>query len=178
MKHLLIILMLVILLFGSCDQKANETPEFIEIRITRRFALIHARETLLLRKVGSEWSSTVFGHTGLAGLCDYQRSVSAKSGAENLWNSLVSYKLLELNSQTNPGIEDGSAFEIEITHQRKLRRFSIVNPTPEQSQDSAQMLEISNLINKEFDLTAFTTDSRANIDDYFLRQCRRVNQDQ
>ncbi|MEO6587710.1 MAG: hypothetical protein ABIP06_00150 [Pyrinomonadaceae bacterium] len=176
--HSSIILTLFIFTFGcnsKSEQKTEQQNEFLEVRINRWTAL-EGGEIFVLRKINKDWSATLLGD-GDRFSCYYQKNVQPKSGYENLWNELQKAGLLEIpdGKIEDARWEDGSGFVVEINFQDKLKRYSFANPKRLKTEESKQILNIGDLINREFVTPVFISDyNRGKVGDYLIENCKDI----
>ena len=171
-----IILILLIAFCFACNQKVERKIDFFEVRISRYAVLEHATETLVLRKVGNEWSSTLLGN-GLFAACKYQKVVPPKSNFEDLWQKLVNEGLLEIpeGEYTTNCCTDGNGYEAEIFYEGKLKRFSFHIPEEIPIKEAKQIQNIGNIISENFETPMFYADySRNDIGNYLIKNCEEV----
>jgi hypothetical protein len=168
----------ILLLFaGSCGSRIEQRPEqkdaFLEVRIARWTAL-EGGEILVMRKVNDEWSAMLLGD-GTRFSCLYQKSVKPKSGWDNLWVVLQTKGLLEIpgGNYSADGWTDGSGFIVDVFYQDKLKRYSFFLPERVNTRESRQILDIGNLISREFDTPVFAADyDRGKVGDYLINACK------
>jgi hypothetical protein len=174
MKKITLILLMIVCF--ACNQKVEQKPDFIEVRITRYAVLEHAKETLILRKVDKDWSSMFVGHGGIVG-CAYQREVQPKLNFDDLWKNLVSEGLLEIpeGEYTTNCCTDGNGYEAEIFYDGKLKRFSFHIPEKIPIKEAKQIQKIGDIISENFGTPMFYADySRKDIGDYLIKNCEEV----
>jgi hypothetical protein len=156
----------------SCGKPAEPARlDYLEIRI-HRWTALEGGEIFVMRKVGSEWSAMLLGD-GERFSCLYQKHVSPKSDWNDVWRSITELGVPEFKSQPNPKIEDGSGFIGEIMYEGKLTRFTITNPDRKQSRDAARILDLSDIISREFQSPVFLADyDRGIVGAYLINTCR------
>jgi hypothetical protein len=174
MKRTWLLVFISILTF-ACNQPKEQKADFMEIRITRSTAL-EGGEIFILRKIDKEWSALLIGD-GERFSCQYQKSISPKSGWENTWNSLQKEGLLEIpeGEYTTDCCTDGDGYGAEIFYQGKLRRFSFHIPEKIPIKEAKQIQNIGNIISDNFDTPMFYADySRNDIGDYLIKNCEEL----
>jgi hypothetical protein len=160
----------------ACSQKVEQKVEFIEIRIGRYAVLEHAREVFVMRKIDKDWSAELLGDGSFAN-CRYQKVVQPKSTFEDLWHKLVSEGLLEIpeGEYTTNCCTDSDGYEVEISHQGKLKRFSFHIPDKIPIKEAKQIQNIGNIVSENFETPMFYADySRKDIGDYLIKNCEEV----
>ena len=160
----------------ACSQEVERKVDFIEVRISRYAVLERATETLVLRKVGKDWSSMLLGN-GLFSGCKYQKIVQPKSNLEDVWQKLVNEGLLEIpeGEYTTNCCTDGHGYEAEIFYQDKLKRFSFHIPEEIPIKEAKQIQNIGNIISENFETPMFYADySRNDIGNYLIKKCEEV----
>jgi len=158
---------------SQLEQKVEQKNEFLEVRINRWTAL-EGGETLVLRKINKDWSAMLLGD-GSRFSCLYQKSVQPKSDWENFWLSLQKEGLLEIpdGDYSAGGWTDGSGFIVEVFYQEKLKRYLFFLPQMLKTKESKQILNIGNLISREFDTPVFVADyDRGKVGEYFIEKCK------
>lgn len=158
----------------SCVPKVEPNVEFEEVRI-HRWTALEGGETLVLRRVGSNWSAKLQGD-GNRFSCFYQRDEKPKSDWNQFWNTLIVEGLMELSgNERSMGLEDGDGFDVEVTYQGKLRQYSVDNPTHQKSDNAKRILRIGDLISREFDSPMFVADyDRGRVGEYLIDSCREL----
>jgi len=156
------------------ETEPKPKPEFIELRL-HRWTALEGGETLVMRQIGGKWSAMLIGDDARFS-CLYQRSVRPKSEWNQLWNTLLSKGLTEIDDlQQNLMVEDGDGFNVEITYQGTLKRYSIPQPEFQTSPSAKQILDISDLISREFDTPVFVADyDRGKVGEYLIFNCKEL----
>ena len=174
-----VILFVLILCFSGCNstanQRAEQPPEFIEVRI-RRWTALEGGEILVLRKINDDWAAMLLGD-GVRFSCAYQRTVQPRSGWAVLWASLKQEGLLEIpdGDYTTNCCEDGSGYDAEIFYQGKLKRFSFFLPEKQDNNEAKQIQNIGNVLSREFDTPVFLADySRNDVGEYLINNCKNL----
>ncbi len=172
----LLVFFLLAFCFGcisQVEQKVEQKNEFLEVRINRWTAL-EGGETLVLHKINKDWSASLLGD-GDRFSCYYQKDVQPKSGWEDFWISLQKEGLLEIpdGKYEVGGWTDGSGFVAEINYQGKLKRYSFFFPQMLETKEARQILNIGDLINREFDTPVFVGDyERGKVGEYLIENCK------
>ena len=172
------LLLVISFLFLGCNQAVREKPEFLEVRI-HRWTALEGGETLLVRRIGSEWSAFLLGD-GVRFSCLYQRPVPPKSDWNQLWSTLLSKGLLEIpeGQLGRLVVEDGDGFDIEITHEGRLRRIEIPQPRSQTFPEAKRILDISDLIWGEFDSPVFRAEyNRGEVGEYLIDNCQAIKRE-
>jgi hypothetical protein len=105
----------------------------------------------------------------------YQKSVRPKSDWNILLLSLQAEGLLEISEgdYTVGGWTDGSGFTAEVFYEGKLKRYSFFLPQEMKTKEAKQILNVGNLISREFDTPVFVADyDRGKVGEYFINVCR------
>jgi len=162
----------------GCRPEAPQTPGFLEFRL-HRWTGLEGGETLLLRRIGSEWSAIVLGD-GQRFSCMYQRPVKPKSDWDHVWTNLLKKGLLDI-PEGQLGrliVEDGDGFDGEVTHEGKVKRFEIPHPQSQNFPAAKQILEISDLLADEFESPVFRADyDRGQVGEYLIKNCSGVKRE-
>ncbi len=155
------------------EQETKQRNEFIEVRI-KRWTALEGGETFLLRKINQDWSAMLLGDGSRFG-CLYQKSVRPKSDWNTLLLSLQAEGLLEIpdGNYTAGGWTDGSGFIVEVFYEEKLKRYSFFLPEVLKTKESKQILNIGDLISREFDTPVFVADyDRGEVGEYLIEKCK------
>ena len=159
----------------ACAPKSEQKSEFIEMRL-HRWTGLEGGEIFVLRFLDGEWSATLMGD-GERFSCLYQRSVRPKSDWNQLWNTLLSKGIDNVQDgvQDQFVVEDGSGFNVEVVLDGKLRRMSLPHPEFQQGQAAKQILEISDVIGREFQTPVFVASyDRGSVGEYLINNCKEL----
>jgi len=105
----------------------------------------------------------------------YQKSVLPKSNWNTLLLSLQAEGLLEISDENYSlgGSTDGNGFNVEISYEGKIKRYSFYIPERMEIKESRQILKIGNVISREFDTPVFVVDyDRGKVGEYFIEKCQ------
>lgn len=131
-------------------------------------------ETLLLRRIGDDWSAKLMGD-GYRFSCLYQRNVKPSGGDWNqLYNSLLSAGLMEISGEEKiRQIEDGDNFYLEVTSNGNITRYSVGHPREVQSENSKRILNVGNIVNEQFGTPVFLGNYDRNaVGEYLIKSCK------
>ena len=177
MKRKLSIVFVLGLLFFvvSCGEKRNDAiNDFIEVRISRWTAL-DGGEIFLLRKIGTEWSGKLLGD-GERFSCFYAHELKPKSDWNQFYNKLLVEGLNEMSGREfDMDINDGDGFNLEVTANGRLTRYSVANAEKHNSENAKRILKISEIINREFGTPVFVPHyDRGDVGEYLINNCREL----
>ena len=150
------------------DQKID----VLDVRVTRWTAL-EGGEIFVLRKINNDWSGMLMGD-GSRFSCLYQKSVQPRSDRDTFWWSLQRAGLLEIPDGIYSAGDwtDGSGFNVEVTYLGKLKRYSFFLPQNLITPESKKILNVGDLISREFNTPVFRADyNRGTVGDYLINNC-------
>jgi hypothetical protein len=170
LKYILVLASILLVL--SCGETPEQKADYTELRI-HRWTALEGGETLVMRRIGSEWSAMLLGD-GERFSCPYQKTVIPKSGWENVWKSLVDAGIFEISEGRRLlGIEDGNGFEVEIFYENQLRRFMIRHAESQKSEDAERILRIGDIVSNEFNTPVFLGKyDRGTVGEYLIELCK------
>lgn len=175
MRTLLFILLALVLTFVGCEQNSEKKVEFFEIRL-HRWTALEGGEIAVLRRVGNEWTGQLIGD-GQRFSCLYQREVKPKTGDWNqMHDSLVHAGILELSGkEPDLGWEDGDGYELEVTSNGKMSRYSVFLADKQGSESAKKMMEIGSIVSTAFDTPMFRPDyDRGTVGEYLMNTCKEL----
>jgi len=173
-KYLLFCILFSLFAIG-CAPAVTPAPEFAELRL-HRWTGLEGGETLVIRRVGNEWSAMLLGD-GDRFSCLYQKSVKPKSEWQVVWDRMISLGLDSLPNayKAEYVVEDGNGYEVELSYQGKLKRLSIPHPEFQNSSAAKQILEIGDFLSREFDTPVFVAKyDRGKVGDYLIANCEEL----
>jgi hypothetical protein len=174
-------LLILFMCFSGCNSAANQnaeqSAEFVEVRI-KRWTALEGGEILVLRKINNDWSAVLLGD-GDRFSCSYQKSVQPRSGWAVLWTSLKQEGLFDIpeGNYTTNCCEDGNGFDAEVFYQGKLKGFSFFLPEKQDNKEAKQIQNIGDVLSREFDTPMFRADyDRSNVGEYLINNCKNLRE--
>lgn len=131
-------------------------PGDLEVRVWRGFGLIPV-EGLVLKRNAGQWSA----HNLKADMYYQPRKVTRKelnppaSGWEDCWQKLVKAGILVLPSSDDFPFPDAEGYVVEVRDGGSYRSYNYVAPEYSNQSEAKRMIEIGDIISKEFDLSRF-----------------------
>lgn len=173
MKTLLFLVCGLVLTFAGCEPKVEKKVEFFEIRL-HRWTALEGGEIAVLRRVGNDWTGQLIGD-GQRFSCLYQRDVKPRTSDWNqLYDSLVRVGIVELSGkEPDLGWEDGDGYELEVTSNGKMSRYSVFLADKQESESAKKIQEIGSIISAAFDTPMFRPDyDRGKVGEYLMNICK------